>query len=179
MAAFDNLNQAPGGDLFGDLYNKYNDTVTALKDGATDRVLAGNGIGSAPTYKAIWEDFIVVGSGGGAPSFVSPFGAGSTPSNTILRFRRSNILNLIEISGRVARVSSDGNIVNGATIFTLPSGYRPVRPVWGTARNSNGNNVLSIIIDSSNGEVGVLNKTGQPSPAVNDFIDISLIFGLS
>jgi len=51
MAAFDNLNQTPGGDLFGDLYNKYNDTVTALKDGQNGFVLTSLGIGTAPEMK--------------------------------------------------------------------------------------------------------------------------------
>jgi len=159
--------------------NNITNLESTLKSGAMNRVLAGNGVGSNPTYKAVWEDFIVVGSGGGAPSFVSPFGAGTTPSSSILRFRRSLLLNLIEISGRAVRVLGSGNIVNGNPVFILPLGYRPSRAVWGTARNSNGNNVLSLIIDSTTGEVIVLNKTGQPSPGTNDWIDISLVFGIS
>jgi len=173
MAAFDNLNQTPGGDLFGDLYNKYNDTVTALKGGATDRVLAGNGIGSVPTYKSIWEDFIIVGSGGGAPAFQNNYGQGSVSSGDVIRFKKSDILKEVCISGTYQAVSTS---LNTNTPFTLPAGYRPLRPVAGYARIVGNERLLSVTINT-NGTLRVENFTGM-SITSGAQIFINIIFPL-
>jgi hypothetical protein len=63
MAAFDLLLTALGQDKFLQLYQKYNDTMTALKGGASGAVLTGNGVGSAPTMQIPTIRFAVVESG--------------------------------------------------------------------------------------------------------------------
>ena len=50
MAAFDNIVYSPG-EPFVNVYNKINDTFTALKNGTNGQILAGNGIGSAPSFQ--------------------------------------------------------------------------------------------------------------------------------
>jgi hypothetical protein len=50
MAAFDSLLTALGADKFAQLYQKWNDTMTALKGGLTGQILKGNGVGSSPTF---------------------------------------------------------------------------------------------------------------------------------
>lgn len=50
MAAFDEILYSPG-EAFQNVYDKVNDTFTALKAGTPGQVLTGNGIGSAPTFE--------------------------------------------------------------------------------------------------------------------------------
>lgn len=179
--AFDDLNFASGADTFTNLYTKYNATMDALKAGTLSFVLTGNGAGSAPTYQSIWSDFVIVGNGGSAPAYATNFTTSATTSAHI-RFRKSVITDSIQITGRVKRIVSALTAGSGDTVFTLPSGYIPTRPQVGTARANSGGTIilLTVIIDSSTGDVTVFNNTNTAtSIAINDFIDITINFPIS
>lgn len=176
MAAFDSLLTSAGQDKFLEFYTKYNDTMTALKAGTTAQMLIGNGGGSAPAMQSAWSAFVVVGSGGGAPGFSANFQATGTSSDR-LRFRKSLVLDTIEVVGRFDRITStipDGSAV---TIFVLPAGHLPGRPIMGVAKGSN-NKLLTLIFDNVSGNVSIVNNTGTAIP-ISDFLDLNIRFSIS
>lgn len=177
MAAFDNIIYSPG-EPFQNVYDKVNDTFTALKSGTLNQILAGNGAGSAPTMKDVWEPYIVIGAGGGAPAFATGYATGGGGGNKTVRYRRSTILNTIEITGRFVKTGASlAN--NAAEVFvTLPAGFRPARAVNGSIRASTTFFSLQCIVDDLNGDVYVGNPSGA-ALAAGVFFDITLRFPLS
>lgn len=176
MAAYDELLEGSGQDKFLQLYQKYDLTMIALKSGTTSQVLTGQGTGSSPTYTSFWSSELVVG-GGGAPAYGSGFtGAGGGTAS--LRFRKSLIMDFVEINGLVARTGS--SLANGAsaTIFTLPVGYRPTRPQSGCCRSAVNNILIPCIVDSTTGEVIIVNTTGSDW-TTSGFGTITILFPLS
>ena len=171
MAAFDNLQDGVGQDIFDDLYTKYNDTMDELKGGTTNQLLAGNGIGSVPTFKDVWETPIIVGEGGGAPSFGTSFVFTTDATSERLRFSKS-ILSSVSIFGRF-RTSAPVSTPSGV-IFTLPVGYRPSMIIDFTSHSSVGE-IINFRI-SPNGELTARGKTGSASIASGTEISINCIF---
>ena len=175
MAEFDQLLIGSGQDKFLQLYNKYNDTMTALKAGSTNRLLSGNGVGALPTYKLFWETPIVVGSGG-APAYTVNF---TIPTDTTisLQYRRSIISGTVSLYGRWRRINS---LLNGTTsnevLFILPVGYRPVKPTFGVCAGPDFKPV-SVVIDIL-GNVFILNRTGLDF-SIGAQSDMDITFNIS
>lgn len=176
MAAFDLLVPTAGNDTFSDMYTKYNDTQTALKAGTSLQLLVGSGAGTAPVYTDVWGAFTLVGSGGGAPSFASGFQV-SGASIDQLRFRKSLVLDTIELCGQFERITSNFATNATGTLFTLPAGFRPARTVFGYCRNLNGNGIMSFVINTA-GQVDVVNVSGSTF-RIGDFSNINLRFSIS
>lgn len=173
--AYNNLDFSTGADKFVDLYTDYNNTMDALKSGASKFVLTGNGATSDPSYQSIWSSFSIVGSGGGAPAFEAFF-AQSGSSSDYLRFRKSEIFDTIEICGRFKLITAALTPTNAAAIFILPAGYLPTRPVVGVIRH--GIDLLELIVDNTTGEVFIVNNSSV-NVAINDFMDVTLRFSIS
>lgn len=178
MAAYDSLLTSAGQDKFAQMYSKYNDTMTALKAGTSKQLLTGVGAGTAPAYESFWEAYIVVGAGGGAPAYEANFVVGGGGGTQGLRFRRSTISDTIEITGRFERATSTLTDGNSGTVFTLPAGYRPTRPVECAVRSEVNFKPLICVVDPSTGDVVLANGTGT-TMTVGTYFDITFRFPIS
>lgn len=164
-------------DAFATYRDKVNEIVSGLKEGASGYILKGAGAGNNPEYVSFWSTALVIGAGGSAPAYGSGFtSAGGGAAS--LRFRKSEVMDFVEINGLFARTGS--SLANGAAgiVFTLPAGYRPIRHQSGCCRSAVNNILIPCIVDSTTGEVTIVNTTGSDW-TTSGFGTITISFPLS
>lgn len=175
MAAYDEIIYSPG-EPFVNVYDKINDTFSALKDGAINTVLAGQGIGNSPEFvSTLWGDWIIVGNVGGAPSFATGFSQ-SSPTVNKLKFRKSVLLDQVQISGYFTKITTTLTDGSTALVFKLPEGYTAPVPHYCTGKAQGDNDQL--LIQLLGDEVYVTNTTGN-TININNSIYFQVILPLS
>lgn len=136
MGAFDNIIYSPG-EPFQNVYDKVNDTFTALKAGTDNQLWAGNGVGSNPTPKDLWSsDWAISGVTVGAVPLASGWTT-HADADERLRYRRSNILGVIQFSGKITSSGTGLTAGTARTVLTMPVGWRPTREIYGIAYKGN------------------------------------------
>jgi hypothetical protein len=113
-------------DLYSTYRDKVNNIVSGLKEGAENKILVAKGADTNPSWENAWTDWTLVSLSDGLNT--TDFMVEPTDIDK-LRYRKSVVLNQVQIAGNII-IKNSGLVPQGfAGVFTLPSGHIPSRRV--------------------------------------------------